>query len=307
MKLPMGGENKTGMSRAPELAREMIAATEEFRPSSRGSAQAIADVRAGYARSAEPIGTMPPPAGLKDAANRVVGTVTGAQPSLLLDKLGERLVFEAAGTRLYDALLSKYDAGRTFRGGPARDDLLHIRNEEHAHFTFVGEAIVQLGGDPTVVTPSANLQATASKGLPAVLADPRTDLLQCLEAILVAELVDNDCWPALVELAEQAGATDLVERMQKATADERDHLAKVRAWVAAGTSRSIDRAEAAGLETRRTAMAVDSGRGATAGSGSRARGAGRTRKTSAGRKRSASGGSRAKSRKRASGGKRRAR
>ena len=135
--------------------------------------------------------------------------VPGQDPVLLLDKLGERIAFERAGTRLYDALLSKHDAGRTFRGAPSRAELQHIRDQEHEHFLMLVDAMERLGGDPTAVTPSADVQATASKGLPAVLADPRTDLLQCLEAILVAELVDNDCWTALMELAENAGETDL--------------------------------------------------------------------------------------------------
>jgi hypothetical protein len=96
-----------------------------------------------------------------------------------------------------------------------------VRDEEHEHFVMLGEAIRQLGGDPTVVTPSANLQATASKGLCAVLADPRTDVLQCLEALLTAELVDNDCWPALIELVENAGEEDLAARFQASTGDRR--------------------------------------------------------------------------------------
>ena len=65
-------------------------------------------------------------------------------------------------------------------------------------------AIEQLGGDPTAVTPSANLQATAAHGIQKVVVDPRTTLLQ-LEAALVAELTDNACWEALIELAQEAG------------------------------------------------------------------------------------------------------
>jgi hypothetical protein len=39
------------------------------------------------------------------------------------------------------------------------------------------------GGDPTAVTPSMDLQATASRGVMQVIVDPRTTLLQSLEAI----------------------------------------------------------------------------------------------------------------------------
>jgi hypothetical protein len=241
MKVVFGGQNRTGTSRDPAQAEAMVAATVEFPPSSPGDATAISAVRAEYARSAEPMGTMPAPAGVGDLARKAVQAMTGARPIVLLDKLG-----------LYDALISKHDAGRSFRGGPTRDDLVHIREEEHEHFTLISEAIRELGGDPTVVTPSANLQATASKGLPAVLADSRTDLLQCLEAILTAELVDNDCWSSLIEVAEQAGEEDLTSRFGAALEHEREHLERVRTWVAAGTARSVERALESGAATART-------------------------------------------------------
>jgi hypothetical protein len=250
MKSIVGGRNRTGVSRAPELAEEMVAAAAEFPPSSAGSADDLAAVRGEYARQAEPMGTMPP-AGVGQLARTAGRALAGAQPVLLLDKLGERAAFERAGTRLYDAVLSKHDAGRNFRGGPSREDLQHVRDEEHQHFLMLGEAIRRLGGDPTVVTPSANLQATASKGLCAVLADPRTDVLQCLEALLTAELVDNDCWPALIELVENAGEENLAARFREARASEQEHLERVRSWLATGTGRSAERALEAGAETAR--------------------------------------------------------
>jgi hypothetical protein len=98
-------------------------------------------------------------------------------------------------------------------------------------------AIKELGGDPTVLTPSANLAANVSMGLPQVVSDPRTNLLQCLEAIVVAELADNECWTALDQLARQAGHDDLGEACQVAIEHERDHLRKVRAWIATGQGR----------------------------------------------------------------------
>jgi hypothetical protein len=234
-------QNRTGIAVSPDAAAEMIAATGEFPPSAPGGPDEIAAERMDYARAGEPVGSMPPIPGRRNG-----------RLGVLLDKLGERLAFERAGTRLYDALVSKHDAGRTFRGAPARDELLEIRNEEHSHFAMIGEAIARLGGDPTVVTPSADVQTTASTGLPAVLADPRTDLLESLETILVAELVDNDCWPALIELAQQAGEIDLATQFTSALEAERRHLENVRTWVAIGTERSVERALRAGAETRRT-------------------------------------------------------
>jgi hypothetical protein len=251
MRPAITGSNKSGIGRAPELARAMVEATKEFPPSSGGDGSAVAANRIAYAKKAPPFATMPPPSGVRQLAKTALSVVTGRAPALLLDKLGERLAFERAGTRLYEALISKHDAGRTFRGGPRRDDLLHIRDEEHQHAILVEGAIQELGGDPTVVTPSANLQLTASKGLGAILSDPRTDLLQGLEALLTAELVDNDCWPALIELIEQEGHSDLAERLGCAVESEREHLEKVRTWIANGTSRSSERALRLGAEAKR--------------------------------------------------------
>jgi hypothetical protein len=92
----------------------------------------------------------------------------------------------------------------------------------------------KLGGDPTAVTPSADLQATIGHGITKVIVDPRTTLLQSLEAILVAELADNACWETLSTMAQAAGEDKLAAQCKQALATEAEHLAKVRAWVAAG-------------------------------------------------------------------------
>jgi hypothetical protein len=227
-------ENRTGARFAGALVDDMVAATREFPPSSPGSAQAIADVRVAYAQEGEPVGETPAPAGLAGKAKAMVTAVTGGQPTLLMDKLAERLAFERAGSRLYEALLSKHRAYGTFDGGPSAEDLLDILSEEYAHIDLLTQAITSLDGDPTAVTPSANVAMNISAGLPQVLGDPRTNLLQSLEAILVAELADNECWTTLDELARQAGQDQLANGFRQAIAHEREHLAKVRAWIAAG-------------------------------------------------------------------------
>jgi len=66
-----------------------------------------------------------------------------------------------------------------------------------------------------------------------VLTDPRTTLDQCLNAILVAELADNDGWMLLASLADAMGHEEMAETFREALADEAMHLANVRQWVAA--------------------------------------------------------------------------
>ena len=235
------GTNLTGTGAAPQRSQEMLAGMEEFPPTSQGSAQDTAQVRIAYAQLAEPLGSVPLPATFKGKVQTAVKTVMGEGPTLFLDKLGERLAFERTGTRLYEALVSKYDAYGSFAGGPSREDLEHVQKEEYRHFMMLQSAIEQLGGDPTAVTPSANLHATAAHGINMVIVDPRTTLLQSLEAILIAELADNACWEALIELAQGAGEDELAKQFEQARVTEREHLQKVRAWLAAGQGRTQDR------------------------------------------------------------------
>jgi hypothetical protein len=144
----------------------------------------------------------------------------------------------SGGARLYEALLSKYRAYGSFAGGPSGEDLLHILTEEYEHADLLERAIKELGGDPTALTPAANLAANISAGLPQVLSDPRTNLLQSLEAIVVAELADNECWTALAQLARQAGHDELTQQCLEAIEHERDHLRRVRTWIAGGQGRT---------------------------------------------------------------------
>jgi hypothetical protein len=217
------GENHTGIALHPEYAAAMISGTKEFGPTSGGGPELIAQNRVRVAAMSTPMGTMPP-----------VSPVPTEQ-LVLLDKLGARLQFERMGIRLYEALISKLDAYGTFEGGPRRDDLLQIRAEEHVHMQLVQALILQIGGDPTVVTPCANLQAVASRGIGDVLMDPRTTLLECLDAILVAEMTDHESWELLVNLAAPA-VPELADNLREAQETEAQHLVKVRAWVAAGSA-----------------------------------------------------------------------
>jgi rubrerythrin len=230
--------NRTGAALSPELTAALMEGARQSEPSADGHADQLARVRLQYATEAEPTGSIPRPVTLTGAARSLVKALTGKKALLLADKLGERMAFERSGTRLYDALISKFDAYGTWTGGPSRQDLQEIRAEEHAHFTLVKQSIESLGADPTAVTPSANLQAVASKGLCAVLADPRTNLRDSLEAILVAELVDNDCWENLVDLSRALGHEDLAVAFSEALIQEREHLRRVRLWL--GSSLSND-------------------------------------------------------------------
>jgi rubrerythrin len=229
---PETGINRTGVGMSPRLTEEMVIATEEFEANPLGDESFIANVRSEIARQVDPMGSVPPPPTLKGVAKSVAQKLKAANPEMLIDKLGERLAFERSGVRLYEALLSKLDVAGGFEGGPDRDALLHILQEEFEHFRALEDALEHLGADPTVVTPSANLHLTMTSGIAKAILDPRTSFAQCLEAALVLELADNESWDALREMANEAGDKKLLTLCEEAVSQERDHLIKVRTWVA---------------------------------------------------------------------------
>jgi hypothetical protein len=214
------GNNHTGLAPHAKERDDMVRGTQEFAPTSSGGPDQIARLRIAYARAGGPHGTM-------SAASVDVARLP------VLDKLGARLQFERTGTRLYDALISKLDAYGMFDGGPSRQQLLEIRDQELGHALLAQELIGALGGDPTMVTPCASLQATTSRGIIDVLVDPRTSLMDGLDAILVAELVDQDSWAALARSAEALGDAGMTAKITQAQQTELQHLKKVRGWLEA--------------------------------------------------------------------------
>jgi bacterioferritin (cytochrome b1) len=227
------GWNRTGVVTAPLMARELTQAAAAAAPSSEGGPEQIMLRRGEYIREGFPLGSLPPPPvsmqGLVEGAAQVVGMTTGV--AALADKLSERLAFERTGTRLYDALIGKCEALGEPSPGPSLAQLREIREEELRHFLLVHRAITELGGDPTVMSPCADTVVVSSLGLLQVLTDPRTNVAQCLQAVLTAELTDNDGWQLLINLAEELGHADMATEFHVALANEEQHLSSVRGWL----------------------------------------------------------------------------
>jgi rubrerythrin len=233
---PIAGRNRTGIGTNPRQAAQMVEATLEFPPSSTGSVHADEKVRilcARGARHTRGLGSVPSLPGTNGAADATSGELGDRQAARLLDKLGERLAFERTGTRIYEALVSKHEIDGGFFGGPTRKALVEILNDEHRHFSMLVDVVRRLGGDPTAQTPSADAVGVMSLGVVALVVDPRTTLVQGLEALLLAELADRDGWSTLVELAHEAGEHELVPCFELAERTEAGHLAQVRGWIRA--------------------------------------------------------------------------
>ncbi len=231
-----GRMNRTGLGMSPLQGQQIVKGARDAIPSSPGDVNALTGVRFAYGHDSLPMGTMPPPASVKGLAASAAAAVKGDKATFLLDKLGERLAFERTGVRLYEELITTFDTHGSFPGGPSRDELERARADEAGHFDLLRKAIETLGGDPTAVTPSANIVAVESMGLLQVLADPRSRLADGLHAILVAELADHDGWEMLIELARGAAGLvpdDVITLYGAALIDEQKHLAWVRQWLAA--------------------------------------------------------------------------
>lgn len=227
---PMG-MNRTGIQMSPLDSNSMQSGMPpSMTPATPGDDTALAEMRGRYITEADPVGSVPVPGTIKGALTTGVSMLTGDQPQLLMDKLGERLAFERTGTRLYDALITKFTALEDSTTSMTLADLQQIRQDEARHFAMIASAIESLGGDPTSQTPCADLVGVESMGLMQVVTDPRTTVAQSLHAILVAEMTDNSGWEMLIALAEDQGQDSLISDFSLALDEERVHLQQVQKW-----------------------------------------------------------------------------
>lgn len=225
------GMNRTGLATSPLAAKKAKEAAKQATGDQPPDASALRQKRQELSEKAPPVGTMPPPGSLKGAVKSAAEALKGHHPNAFLDKLGERLAFERTGVRLYDALLAKIPPAATGEGTLTLASVRRQRDEELDHLFVVKRALEQLGADPTVITPCADLAGVQAQGLVQVMSDPRTTLTQCLDALLTAELADNDGWRILIAMARAAGKDDLATEFGRCLAEEDEHLANVRAWV----------------------------------------------------------------------------
>jgi hypothetical protein len=224
--------NRTGMGNSSH-ASEMDQVPGMTKAS--GSSGALKQAHATYLKESHALGTVPPPTTAKAAGKAAIQALKGHRAIAFVDKICERMAFERTGVRLYQALLGKMDVAQAYAGGPGIDAVRQIHDEELQHALMLKETLIQLGADPTAITPSADLVAMEGMGLGSVLGDPRTTVGQCLHAMIIAELADHEGWSMLVKLAEDMGQDSLAERFRKAERQEQRHLDQVRAWLLAYT------------------------------------------------------------------------
>jgi bacterioferritin (cytochrome b1) len=225
------GTNRTGLQMSPVQSQEMLDNMDvDVVESALSRGDSLSGVRLSYIAEADPLGSVPAPGTLKGMAKSGAKMLTGRRPQAFIDKLAERLAFERGGTRLYDAVLVKFQAYSDELEGVNEAEVLEIRNAEAAHANLVSRCIEMLGADPTAQTPCADLVGIQTMGLLQAASDPRTTLAQTLSCALAAELIDNAGWENLIALAEKMGNDAMADEFRAALVEEREHLWKVTSW-----------------------------------------------------------------------------
>lgn len=222
-------KNRTGIAMSPMDSQAIMEAAQNTPPTSTGDKDVFASVENAYIKEADPVGSVPAPGTLKGAAQAILDKLSGENPEVLIDKLGQRLAFERTGTRLYEYLIAKCQAKQA-DSQISIEILKRFRDEEERHFKIVAQALESLGADPTAQTPGADISAVASMGVLQVISDPRTSVAQSMEAILTAELVDHANWELLIQLADKMGLEEMAADFRTALVEEDNHLEQIREW-----------------------------------------------------------------------------
>jgi hypothetical protein len=178
----------------------------------------------------------------------------------VLDDLVQRLAFERMLARLYRALGARLGPARAVEGRPSHRELEGIEAALFRRCELLDDAIDSLAPDHRT-TPASPPRLVGTCEFGSVLADPRCGYAQCIEAILVTELLDNHAWSALVKRFEADGRRDLAGAFTEVLREEQAQLSRVRSWLRterAGKARAGKARAANGRKPARLAAGADS-------------------------------------------------
>lgn len=225
------GMNRTGIDISPLHAKEMVQGAQTYSPRAMDGNKGIAALERSYLQAGSTVGSVPMPGTMKGALKTTGQKLTGHNPEVFINKLGERLAYERSGVRLYESFIRKCEA----RNGSARDpvpmdQLRRICSQEAEHFQLLKECMEQLGADPTAQTPDADVSGVLASGFMQVLTDPRTSISQCLQTLLSVEMTDRAAWEMLISLSESMGLNEMSDKFKHALRQEQEHEQLVRSW-----------------------------------------------------------------------------
>lgn len=222
------GYNRTGAEFAALKSHSSVLEAEKYHPTQAGNARNLIHLRQTYIAEAEPLGTVATPTSIRGLYVSGGQKFKGKELEIFIDKLGERLAFERAGARLYEALIGKFEMRVRQAAFFSIDTLKAFHEDELNHLELVRQSIQKLGADPTAITPSADVGSTLSQGLFQVVTDPRTSLAQSVQALLIAELTDHDGWELLIKLSQELDFKELSFQFKNSFLEEKNHLDQIR-------------------------------------------------------------------------------
>jgi hypothetical protein len=171
----------------------------------------------------------------KAVPDGTVGAITEVHQhntELLLRKLGQRLAFERASVRLYEALIFKCLAVQKGKKKVVSlDQLRQFRDEEVEHSLLVKKAIETLGFDPDEWIPDMDSTLLSTLQMPRVFSKKNTSILQCLESVQIFATNDNAEWHTLHELFTNMGLQDLADEFNQALEEDSRQLVTLSRWI----------------------------------------------------------------------------
>lgn len=170
--------------------------------------------------------------------SRAMKKLAQQHPDKLLDLLSERLAFERTAVQLYDSVLSKLRIRRDKCVLAMVETLTKQRNEEQDHEVWLEAQVRALGGDAHTETDLSGLVERESRGILDVIAQD-DELPHLFHALLTAELVDENGWKLLLELANEADDAVARREFELRAAAERKHVIYVRSVVSAFARKDV--------------------------------------------------------------------
>jgi len=156
----------------------------------------------------------------------------------VIDLLNERLTFERAGVKLYDAILANMRTAKAADVARMLPAMQEHRDQEKEHEEWLEAQIRAAGGDAHAKTEMGELIKAESSGVEQVVTRDK-DLVHQMHALLTAELVDNAGWELLLELADDADDAVARREFRKRLHQEEEHLIFVRRAITAFARRSV--------------------------------------------------------------------
>lgn len=141
-------------------------------------------------------------------------------------KLAERLSFARRNVENLKALIGKCRES----ADPTRFERLErLLRDEERHVAMLLACCEEEGADDDCAT-SEHYVAVLVGGVAQIMNSSRATLESCFQAVLAAELLDNEGWDLLTKLASITGRDHLAEKFESASDDEFERLQHLRRW-----------------------------------------------------------------------------